>query len=128
MSTYLKTANISSTILTYKIIQDTRLSQVAIIDVTQGSGSLRTIEYDALNNTGGQRLKLKLTTTEVVVGTTVPDIVVEVEPTKKGIIEFPGGLSFTGLSAWLVSGLDDAAATNTENAAGRYTTIRFVTT
>ena len=56
MSAQLKTANLDSTILSYKIIEDTRLDQTAIVDVTQGSGALRTIEVDATATNAGQKL------------------------------------------------------------------------
>ena len=36
MSIYLKTANLDSTILTYKIISDIRLGPVAVVDVRKG--------------------------------------------------------------------------------------------
>lgn len=129
MSAQLKTANLDSTVLTYKIVEDTRLDQTAIVDVTQGSGVLRTIEVDATlaNQGSNQHLKLKLTSTEVVVGTTVPDIVIRCIGQKRFITEFPGGLPFTGLTAWLTSSEADNATTNTEAAAGRYTVVRFVT-
>tara|TARA_R110001583_G_scaffold195040_1_gene368616 strand:+ start:71 stop:463 length:393 start_codon:yes stop_codon:yes gene_type:complete len=130
MSTYLKTANLDSSILTYKIVEDIRLDQTAIVDVTQSSGVLRTIEVDATaaQQNANQHLKLKLTSTEVVVGQTVPDIVIRCIGTKRFISEFPGGIPFTGLTAWLTSSEADNATTNTEAAAGRYTIVRFVTT
>jgi hypothetical protein len=129
MSTYLKTANLDSSIIGYKIIEDIRLDQTAIVDVTQGSGVLRSIEVDATaaNQNQNQHLKLKLTTTEVVVGTTVPDIVIRCIAQKRFVTEFPGGLAFTGLTAWLTSSEADSATTNSEAAAGRYTIVRFVT-
>lgn len=130
MSTYLKTANLDSTILSYKIVSDTRLDQTAIVDVTQGSGVLRTIEVDATATNAGQHqyLKLKLTTTEIAVGTTIPDVTIKCVAEKRFITEFPGGLPFTGLTAWLTSGEADGATTNSEAAAARYTIVRFVTT
>tara|TARA_R110000824_G_scaffold26028_8_gene90048 strand:+ start:623 stop:1015 length:393 start_codon:yes stop_codon:yes gene_type:complete len=129
VSAQLKTANLDSKILSYKIVEDTRLDQTAIVDVTQNSGVLRTIEVDATaaNQGNNQHLKLKLTTTEVVVGTTIPDIVIRCIAQKRFITEFPGGLPFTGLTAWLTSSEADNATTNTEAAAGRYTIVRFVT-
>ena len=129
MSAQLKTANLDSSILTYKLVADTRLDQAPIVDVTQKSGVLRTVEVDATAATGShQYLKLKLTTTEVTVGTTIPDITIKWVAEKRFITEFPGGLAFTGLTAWLTTGVDDDAATNTEAAATRYTIVRFVTT
>lgn len=129
MSAQLKTANLDSSILTYKLIADTRLDQAPIVDVTQKSGVLRTIEVDATAATGSpQYLRLKLTTTEVTAGTTIPDIMIECTAAKRFITEFPGGLAFTGLTAWLTTGQADNAATNSEAAATRYTIVRFVTT
>tara|TARA_R110000744_G_C19205005_1_gene545408 strand:- start:462 stop:848 length:387 start_codon:yes stop_codon:yes gene_type:complete len=128
MSAQLKTANLDKSVLSYKIVSDTRLDQNAIIDVTQGSGTLRSIEVDASAASADQYLKIKITTTEVVVGTTVPDIMLKCILQKRFITEFPGGLQFTGLSAWLVSSAGDSSDACPEAAAGRYTIVRFVTT
>ena len=54
MSTYLKTANLDKSVLTYKIVDDARVDNTAIIDVTQGSGRLLSIEVDASATNGGQ--------------------------------------------------------------------------
>jgi hypothetical protein len=75
MSAYLKTANLDNSILKYKIVEDLRLDQTAIVDVTQGSGTLHEIDVDASSATSHQYLKIKFTTNEVTVGTTVPDMV-----------------------------------------------------
>tara|TARA_R110002111_G_scaffold35800_4_gene69909 strand:- start:85 stop:471 length:387 start_codon:yes stop_codon:yes gene_type:complete len=128
MSAQLKTANLDKSVLSYKIVSDTRLDQNAITDVTQGSGTLRSIEVDASGASADQYLKIKLTTTEVVVGTTVPDIMLKCILQKRFVTEFPGGLQFTGLSAWLVSSAGDSSDACPEAAAGRYTIVRFVTT
>jgi hypothetical protein len=130
MSAQLKTANLDGSILSYKIVSDTRLDQTAIIDVTQGSGVLRSIEVDATatNQNQHQYLKLKFTTSEVTVGTTVPDMMIQCPAQKRFVTEFPGGLRFTSLSAWLVSSAGDSSDANTEAAAARYTVVRFVTT
>ena len=118
MSTELKTANLASTILTNKIVVDTKLDQTAVVDVTQGPGTLYAIEVDATaTNAGGhQYLKLKLTTADVTVGTT-----------KRFVTCFPGGLPYTSLTAWLTSSEADNATTNSEAAAQRNTIVRFVT-
>tara|TARA_R100001126_G_C4822300_1_gene147358 strand:+ start:85 stop:471 length:387 start_codon:yes stop_codon:yes gene_type:complete len=128
MSTYLKTADLDASILTYKIVEDSRLAEVAIVDVTQGSGTLRSIEVDASNANAHQYLKLKFTTTDVTVGTTVPDMIIFCASQKRFTQAMPSGLSFDGLSAWLVSSQADTSDANTEAAAGRFTTVRFITT
>jgi len=129
MSTYLKTANLDSSILSYKIVEDIRLDQTAITDVTQSDGTLYSIEIDAsaANQNQTQYLKLKLQTGDVTVGTTPPDIMIECVAQQITTVNFPSGVAFTTLSAWLTSSNADAATTNTEAAAGRYTIVRFVT-
>ena len=129
MSTYLKTANLDKSVLTYKIVDDARVDNPAIIDVTQSSGSLLSIEVDASATNGGQHqyLKLKFQTTSVTVGTTVPDMVLFVAAQSRFTTNIPGGISFTGLTAWLTSSQEDSATANTEAAAGRYTIVRFTT-
>jgi hypothetical protein len=126
MSTNLKTANVDDSILTYKIVVDESLNEVAIVDVTQGSGVLYEIEVDATAATSHQYLKLKFQTTEVVVGTTTPDLVLMCAAQKRTYLCLPGGVAYTGLSAWLVTSQADSANTNTESSNNRITTVRFV--
>tara|TARA_R100001082_G_C4335658_1_gene147661 strand:- start:350 stop:736 length:387 start_codon:yes stop_codon:yes gene_type:complete len=127
MSTYLKTADFDSSVLSYKIVEDIRLDQTAIVDVLQDSGTLVTIDVDATATQSHQYLKLKFTSSDVTPGTTVPDMVVMCASAKRTLVELPGGMSFTSLSAWLVSSELDNNAANAEAAAGRYTIVRFVT-
>tara|TARA_R110000823_G_scaffold231341_1_gene358062 strand:- start:108 stop:500 length:393 start_codon:yes stop_codon:yes gene_type:complete len=129
MSTELKTANLASTILTNKIVVDTKLDQTAVVDVTQGPGTLYAIEVDATaTNAGGhQYLKLKLTTADVTVGQTIPDAMIRCVAQKRFVTCFPGGLPYTSLTAWLTSSEADNATTNSEAAAQRNTIVRFVT-
>jgi hypothetical protein len=127
MSTYLKTANLDRSKITYKIVEDARLDHTAIVDVVQGSGTLRTIEVDATAAQSHQYLKLRFTSTEITVGTTVPEMVLFVASAKRFVTEIPGGITFTGLSAWLTSSQEDSATANAEAAAGRYTIVRFIT-
>ena len=128
MSTYLKIADLDTTVVSRKIVEDIRLDQTAIVDVTQGSGTLFTIEVDATATQTHQYLKLKFTTTDVTVGTTVPDMMVMCAAAKRFVLEIPGGFSYTGLSAWLVSSEADSGAANSEATAGRYTIVRFICT
>tara|TARA_R100000152_G_C6771487_1_gene198040 strand:- start:1736 stop:2122 length:387 start_codon:yes stop_codon:yes gene_type:complete len=128
MSTYLKTSNVESTILKSNIVVDTRLDQTAIVDITQGSGTLNSISYDATGTQNPQVLKIKLTSSAVTVGTTVPDQMFLIPLNTKSEILFPQGLPYTALSAWLVMDLAETSNTNTEAAATRYTAVRFVTT
>jgi hypothetical protein len=129
MSAQLKTANLDSSILANKIVVDTRLDQTAVVDVTQGSGTLYAIEVDATATNAGQHqyLKLKLTTADVTVGQTIPDVVIRCVAEKRFVTCFPAGLPYTSLTAWLTSSEADSAATNSEAAATRYTIVRFVT-
>jgi len=128
MSTLLKTANLDQAKLTYKIVEDERLDQTAIIDVTQGSGALCAIEVDATAATSHQYLKLKFVTSAVTVGTTTPDMVVFVAAQQRFVLSIPGTVAFTNLSAWLTSSQEDSATANTEAANQRYTKVRFITT
>ena len=127
MSSQLKIANLSTSILSNIIVVDSRLSDTAIVDITQGSGNLVNISYDATGTQNNQILKLKFTSTEVTVGTTVPDAMFLIPPNTKSDIVIPGSIPFTGLSAWLVMDLAASSNTNTEAAAARYTVVRFVT-
>jgi|TARA_R100000482_G_scaffold17557_1_gene5068 hypothetical protein len=127
MSANLKTANLASTILRHKIVVDTTLDQVAISDITQGAGTLNAIMYDATGTQNNQVLKLSFTTSDITVGTTVPDVMFFIPPNTKSQILFPSGMSFTSLSAWLVMDFDTSSNTNTEAAANRNTAVRFVT-
>ena len=127
MSANLKTANVDDSILTYKIVSDSSLNETAIVDVTQGSGVLYEIEVDATAAQAHQYLKLKFQTTEVVVGTTTPDIVLMCAAQKRTYFCLPGGVSYTGLTAWLVTAQGDSANTNSESSNNRNTIVRFVT-
>ena len=127
MSANLKTANLATAILRNKIVSDTSLSEVAISDITQGSGVLTSILYDATGTQNPQVLKLVFTTTDITVGTTVPDAMFLIPANTKSQILMPSGVSYTGLSAWLVMDLAVSSNTNTEAAAQRNTAVRFVT-
>ena len=127
MSANLKTADVVSSILTYKIVQDTSLNATAIVDVTQGSGTLYSIEVDATSAQAHQYLKLKFTTTEITVGTSTPDAVIMCAAGQRFMMNLPSGIPYTGLSAWLTTSEDDSATTNSENANNRNTIVRFVT-
>jgi len=127
MSSELKTANFDSSIIAYKIIEDIKLANVAVVDVTQGSGTLYTIEVDATGTQTHQYLKLKFTTSEVTVGTTPPDFVVMCASNQRFVMNLPAGVPFTSLSAWLTSSQEDTATANSESAAQRFTKVRFIT-
>lgn len=128
MSSDLKTANFDSTVLAYKIIDDIKLANVAVVDVTQGSGTLYFIEVDATGTQNHQYLKLKFTTSEVTVGTTTPDFVVMCATNQRFAVSIPGGVPFSSLSAWLTSSQEDSATANSEATAQRFTKVRFITT
>ena len=127
MSAQLKTAKLDSSVIKNRIIEDTQLGPTAIVDVVQGSGTLYAIEIDASAANVHQYRKLKLTTSDVTVGTTEPDIVIMCAAQKKFTHCIPAGLSFTSLSAWLTTSQAVTATTNSENAAQRYTIARFIT-
>jgi len=127
MSTFLETANLDNSILAYNIVEDTKLDGTAITDVTQSSGTLYSIEVDATGTQNHQYLKLKLTTSEITVGTTTPDLVVMCASNQRFTLTLPSGVAFTSLSAWLTASQEDSATANSEAAAGRFTQVRFIT-
>jgi hypothetical protein len=130
MSSYLKTSDVSGTKLTYKIISDDRLDQTAVVDVTQGSGTLCAVKVDATSATSHQYLKLMLTSSEITVGTTIPEITLMCAAQKRSILNLPSGLNYTNLSAWLVTSQNDTGSgsdANSEAAAQRYTKVTFIT-
>lgn len=127
MSAQLKTAKLDRSVLQNKIIQDTQLGATAIVDVVQGAGTLYALEVDASSANVHQYLKIKLTTSEVTVGTTEPDIVIMCASQKKFTHCIPAGLQFTSLSAWLTTSQAVTATTNSEHAASRFTAVSFIT-
>jgi hypothetical protein len=104
-----KIADFDSTILPYKIINDTALSgtgggtATAQIDVTQGeSGKLYVIDLD---NGAGNPSVFKMTFTEatVTVGTTNAQLIITVPASSKVRYVMPEGVAFTTLSMWCVT-------------------------
>ena len=102
-------ADFDDTILPYNIIKETALSgsgggtATSHIDVTQGeSGKLYYIS--AQNADNAQRyLKIAMTATTVVVGTTNADIVVPIPAGGDIQWSMPEGIDFTVLSMWCVT-------------------------
>lgn len=111
MSGNLKTVDVAN--LTYKIIYDSTLTNTAIVDVTQTSGYI----YDIVvaNTDAGDRgvLKICLTSSDPIVGTTTPDIQLFVLPSTTIRVSIPGGVPFSKLSMWQTT---DTAASATASA------------
>lgn len=105
-----KTADFDSSILPYKIIQDTDLGTAggttanARVDMTNGeSGLLYSIQID---NRSGNAIYFKMTFTEtsVTVGTTEAQLMIKVPATTVEDVTMPEGIDFTTLSMWAVTG------------------------
>ena len=114
MSTNLKTVDVAN--LTYKVIYDSTLTNAAIIDVTQASGYLYDIAIE--NTDAGDRgvLKICLTSSEPVVGTTTPDIQLFVLPSTTIRVVIPGGVPFSKLSMWQTTDTAASATASTSTA------------
>lgn len=97
----------TSSALAYKIVHETNASDTASTDVLGGSGTLWAIDFD--NSSGNAAyLKMKITSGTVTVGTTEPDLLLELPATTACRFTLPTGLVFTQLSFWVT----DAAATS----------------
>tara|TARA_R100001443_G_scaffold93932_1_gene100546 strand:+ start:69 stop:470 length:402 start_codon:yes stop_codon:yes gene_type:complete len=132
MSSNLKIANVDEDVLEYKLINDIRLADsgtpTAIVDVTQESGTLYYLSLDTSSvTTSDQALKLYLSTTEVTVGTTAPDVQIFVPYGTRLKMSFPAGLPFTGFSASLLTQSINAGTSNSRAGAGQYSILNVVT-
>lgn len=121
MSANLKTASFDASVLQYKIVSDILLNATAITDVTQEAGSLYYLTI--VNGTSGGTAKnyfakFSLSTSEVDVGTTIPDFMVYVAATTTTKMAMPAGIAFTSLSVWAVDSAADAATTFTVGSSG----------
>ena len=120
MSANLKIASFSSSVLPYKIVNDTSITATPLIDVVQGSGSLRDITLDLSTGINhNYYLKLWLQSASVTVGTTPPDIIIKADQDQIIRMAFPGGIPFSALSAGLYdSSADNSAAMTTTSNSG----------
>jgi len=132
MSTNLKIANVDEAGLAYKIINDITLGDGAtpspIVDVTQEAGSLYYLSLDASAASGAtQYLKLYLTTSEVTITTTTPDVVLLLPASTRFKMSCPLGLPFTSFSASLLTAGANAGSANTEAGSSRFSILNVVT-
>lgn len=132
MSTNLKIANVDEAGLAYKIINDITLGDGAtptpIVDVTQEAGSLYYLSLDASAASGAtQYLKLYLTTSEVTIITTTPDVVLLIPAATRFKMSCPLGLPFTSFSASLLTAGANAGSANTEAGSNRFSILNVVT-
>tara|TARA_R110001583_G_C5524735_1_gene397960 strand:- start:471 stop:860 length:390 start_codon:yes stop_codon:yes gene_type:complete len=120
MSANLKIASFSAAVLPYKIVSDTSLTAVPLIDVVQGSGTLRDITLDLSTGINHNYfLKLWLQSASVTVGSTAPDIIIKADQDQTIRMAFPGGIPFSALSAGLYdSNADTSTAMTTTNNSG----------
>jgi hypothetical protein len=117
----LTTADFASTILTYKLASDTDADATAVVDVTGGSGKLYYIHID--NQAGNSSYaKFALTTSTITVGTTAPDLMIEVAASSVKDVVMPDGVDFNSLSFWCVAGSADSDTT----APAQNVTVRVV--
>ena len=119
MSSNLKIAKFNSSVLPYRIVTDTTLTNDPIVDVTQGSGTIYEIHFSIAQGNGDPffYLKLFLQTASITLGTTPPDVVVECQGGTTTRMSFPGGLPYTALSAVVVdSNADNGTAKSNNNA------------
>jgi len=105
----LTNADFDSTILPYKIINETALSgsgggtATSHIDMTQGeTGKLYYISAQCADN-AARYLKIALTATTVTIGTTEADIVIRLDAAADVQYSMPEGIDFTVLSMWCVT-------------------------
>lgn len=132
MSSNLKTTNLDESVLEYKLINDIRLADsgtpTAIVNATQESGTLYYLSLDTSSvTTSDQSLKLYLTTTEVTVGTTAPDVQIFVPLGTRLKMSFPGGLPYTGFSAALLTQASNSGTANTRAGAAEFSILNVVT-
>lgn len=120
MSSNLKIASFDTSVLQYKIVNDSSITNAPLVDVLQGSGVLRDISLDlstGINN--DYYLKLWLQSASLTLGTTPPDIIIKADDDQIVRMNFPGGIPFSALSAALVdSNADNSAAMTTTNNSG----------
>ena len=129
MSSNLKTANFEPSILPYKIITDSSIGAAAIVDVTQESGALYYVTVDAVTGISHDYfLKLCFTSSEITVGTTIHDICFKVKQGKVTKANFPGGISFSSLSAWVVDDASEQSSAHTTSGNSASITLTMVTT
>ena len=97
----------SNSALTYKIATETNagatLGTNAFSDIFGGSGTLYAIDIDHKENNTTAYLKLKVTSGDVVVGTTEPDLMFQVAQSSAVHINLPSGLPFDQLTFWVTN-------------------------
>ena len=102
----LSSAQFDSTVLTYRIIKQTITNATPNVDVTSESGRL--YEISLVNGSSSNAyFKLTLTDEAVTVGTTLPEMMIRVNAAESKRWSIPGGLPFTRLSFWAVTGPTD---------------------
>jgi hypothetical protein len=123
----ISSAIFDSTVLSYKIVKQTITNATANIDVTAESGDL--YEISIVNGSSSNAyVKFALTENSVTVGTTVPQIVLRVNSSTTRRWSIPGGVAFTKLSFWAVTGSPDANTTSPTLLSGVGVTVTVVTT
>tara|TARA_R100001224_G_scaffold107781_1_gene83404 strand:+ start:462 stop:839 length:378 start_codon:yes stop_codon:yes gene_type:complete len=107
----LSSAQFDSTVLTYRIIKQTITNATPNVDVTSESGRL--YEISLVNGSSSNAyFKLTLSDEAVTVGTTLPEMMIRVNAAESKRWYIPGGLAFTRLSFWAVTGPTDNNTTS----------------
>ena len=102
----LSSAQFDSTVLTYRIIKQTITNATPNVDVTSESGSLYEI-FLVNGSSSNAYLKMSINDAAITVGTTTPELMIRVNAGESKRWSIPGGLPFTRLSFWAVTGPTD---------------------
>ena len=122
----LKLADLPTTVIPYKIVSENDFTGL-LSDVTQGSGILYSLDFKSTAVTANAQVgqsyyvKISLTSSSVIPGTSTPDIMFQITGSTAGTrisIHFPGGISFSALSLWVVDSNADSQTTRTAPNAG----------
>jgi len=122
----LSASQFESAILTYKIIKQTITNATGNVDVTAEAGNL--YEISLVNGSSSNAyFKLTLTDEAVVVGTTIPELMIRVNAAESKRWHIPNGLPFTRLSFWAVTNPTDNNTTSPTLNSGVGLTTTLVT-
>jgi hypothetical protein len=113
----LKIADFPASVLPYKIIYESSLTNSPLVDVTGSSGTLYYVHVDNTGGVNNYSAKMWLSTASFTLGTSNPEVMFKVPSGQSVECHFPGGIAFSALSAVLVDSNTDAgtAITTTGN-------------
>jgi|TARA_R110000824_G_scaffold37525_1_gene115085 hypothetical protein len=105
-----KIAEFPASVLPYKIIYDPAFGSAPIVDITNGAGTLYSINLDNTLAANAYYVKLWLSTASFTLGTSNPEAMFKVAAQQDLVIQLPGGLPFSALSVVIVDSAKDATA------------------